>query len=300
MSCLLWMFPVLFMVHELEEIIKVVKVMPYSDYLSRYSFTIAVLEELLIILGVSLYAQLSDNYLIWLGLFIAVVIHFIPHIGIAIKLKAYIPGVTTSFILLPICSYIIWKMLMNANYNWLQVASVTLICGVLFLINLLWLHKMMPTFEKWVHASKTHPLKGILVTLYLFVTRKVKFQKERIGEKLIDDDGKVFTVFRHVVIKKYKEHKPKARFVIRFTLEDMSIEDNIKFSRLPMMVFMGFTGFASKYWTVNNGTGEFQGIYMWDSYEDAVNYSQSIAVDFMTKRSKPGSVTFYIEDCSNS
>lgn len=59
---------------------------------------------------------------------------------------------------------------------------------------------------------------------------------------------------------------------------------------------MGFKGFRSKYWCVNEDTGMCQGVHEWDKLEDAKHYSKSIAVKNMTKRSKPGSVSYEVLD----
>ena len=139
-------------------------------------------------------------------------------------------------------------------------------------------------------------LLGFMRTIFLFATGRVKFYKESIGREVVMEDGKRFTVFRHVKIKPFRRdaRKPEAVFIIRFLPKDMSIEENKKFSRLPMMIFMGFRGFASKFWMVDETSGLCQGLYEWDTLRDAENYSKSTAVRFMTKRSVPGSVTFEI------
>ena len=61
-----------------------------------------------------------------------------------------------------------------------------------------------------------------------------------------------------------------------------------------LLIFMGFKGFRSKYWCVNEETGMCQGVYEWDRMEDAKRYSKSIAVKNMTKRSVAGSVSFKV------
>jgi len=63
-----------------------------------------------------------------------------------------------------------------------------------------------------------------------------------------------------------------------------------------MMVFMGFKGFSSKFWCVNKDTGLCQGLYKWQTVKDAENYSKSIAMKFMTRRSYPDSVEYEIID----
>ena len=68
------------------------------------------------------------------------------------------------------------------------------------------------------------------------------------------------------------------------------MQQNIRFSLLPMMIFMGFHSFREKYWCVNDEIGLCQGVYAWQTMDDARNYSQSIAMQFMTNRTYPDSV----------
>lgn len=137
-------------------------------------------------------------------------------------------------------------------------------------------------------------IKGFLKTLALFATGKVLFIKKSVGREFVMEDGQKFKVFRHVRIKTKYSGQPGAVFKIRFKPKNMTVEQNIKFSRLPMMVFMGFTGFRSKYWMVDEKSGLCQGLYEWQTVRDAENYSKSIALRFMTNRSVPGSVSFEI------
>ena len=142
----------------------------------------------------------------------------------------------------------------------------------------------------------TNPLVGFLRTVLLYLTGRVKYIKSSIGKEFIMDDGKKFAVFRHIIISQTgKKHtKPQAVFIIRFQPKNITAEENKKFSRIPMMVFMGFHGFRSKYWMVDETTGVCRGVYEWDTLQDAENYSKSVAVRFITKRSVPGSVSFDI------
>jgi hypothetical protein len=63
-----------------------------------------------------------------------------------------------------------------------------------------------------------------------------------------------------------------------------------------MMMFMGFTGFRSKYWAVNHQTGLCQGLYEWQTVRDAENYSKSLAIRLIAEKSYPESVWFRIID----
>lgn len=138
----------------------------------------------------------------------------------------------------------------------------------------------------------TNPIIGLIKCLGLYIFRRVKLKPEDINKEVKMPDGERYRIFRHVQIK--RKQTPRAVFIIRFQLKEMDPKANERFSRLPMMVFMGFKGFTEKYWGVQDDSGKCQGIYYWLRYEDALAYSKSIAVKFMTKRSVPGSVGFEI------
>jgi hypothetical protein len=141
----------------------------------------------------------------------------------------------------------------------------------------------------------TNPIFGVFRTLWLFITGRVRFIKSVVGSTIIMEDGKRFTIFRRVKIKKYfgRTENPQGLFIVQFTPK-MDIKKNIRLSKIMLLIFMGFKGFRSKYWCVNEESGECQGVYEWDKLEDAERYSKSIAVRNMTKRSLPGSVSFKV------
>jgi hypothetical protein len=141
----------------------------------------------------------------------------------------------------------------------------------------------------------TNPLYGVIRTLFLFLTGRVKFNKEEVGKTIIMEDGKTFRIFRRVDIKRFSSVKaqPEGLFVVQFTPK-MEIKKNIRLSRIMLMIFMGFKGFRSKYWCVNEETGMCQGVYEWDTVKDAKRYSESIAMRNMTKRSVPGSISAHV------
>lgn len=68
----------------------------------------------------------------------------------------------------------------------------------------------------------------------------------------------------------------------------MSARQNKLFSLLPIPFFVGLPGFRSKLWMLNEASGDFQGIYEWDSVEHVKNYANSFAIKFMTMRSARG------------
>ena len=145
---------------------------------------------------------------------------------------------------------------------------------------------------------ETNPLIGFLRTIMLFLTGRIKFNNASVGEVFTMEDGMKFKVFRHAIIRSANKNMsdPQAVFMVRFQPKNMTVEQNIRFSRIPMLIFMGFRGFRSKYWTVNEETGLCQGVYEWDTLQDAERYSKSIALRFITRRSVEGSVSYEIVD----
>ena len=121
---LICLFPIVFMLHDIEEIIMQQRWMERNaDELSRRfpvlrkqimqlrelsttGFAIAVAEEFIIISGVSVYAVLSRHYFLWMALFLAFGIHLLVHVGQFVLLRKYIPAIVTSLLCLPYAVYV--------------------------------------------------------------------------------------------------------------------------------------------------------------------------------------------------
>ncbi len=140
-------------------------------------------------------------------------------------------------------------------------------------------------------SHQTNPIYGLFHTCMLFLHGRVTFLRQDEHKTICMADGQNFRVFRHVVIKTDNPKPPEAVFIVRFRPARMSINQNIRFSRLPMMIFMGFGGFREKYWCVDDSSGLCQGVYFWQQWRDAKAYAASIAMRFMTQRSDPNLVS---------
>jgi len=141
----------------------------------------------------------------------------------------------------------------------------------------------------------TNPVLGFLGTLLLYVRKRVIFDQSSVNKTIEVSDGQSFSVFRRVTISvPAGTPDPEAYFLVRFKQQNIGSRKHIQFPL--MMMFMGFKGFRSKYWAINRQTGLCQGLYEWQTVRDAENYSKSIAMRIMAKRSHPGSVTFRVID----
>ena len=68
----------------------------------------------------------------------------------------------------------------------------------------------------------------------------------------------------------------------------MALSNTIRLSWLTLFGFLGLPGFRSKLWLYHGGSGEFGGIYEWDTVQDADNYDKPYAMRFSKWRSVPG------------
>ncbi|MFZ5642912.1 MAG: YdhR family protein [Bacillota bacterium] len=141
-----------------------------------------------------------------------------------------------------------------------------------------------------------NPAYSFLKTHVNLLKGRLHFPKGRVGHALTMEDGRKFVIFREVVVDpgNNQPENPEAVFRVRFHVANMSPEKNKLFSLIPIPLFVGLPGFRSKLWMIDEKTGDFQGIYEWDSGQDAQNYANSIAMRFMTGRSVPGSVSYKI------
>lgn len=129
------LFPSIFMLHELEEILLFPRFMERNPQLQRrllsgaftpFRINAIIYQEfilLLIILGLSIYFESFDFYL---TIIIAYIYHVIGHVFQSIFLRQYIPGVLSGIITAGYCTYQIYDAV-SANYMLLAYSFVTLL-----------------------------------------------------------------------------------------------------------------------------------------------------------------------------
>lgn len=129
------LFPSIFMLHELEEILLFPRFMDRNPQLQRrllsgaftpFRINAIIYQEfilLLIVLGLSIYFASFDIYI---TVIIAYIYHVIGHIIQSIFLQQYIPGVFSGIITGGYCTYQIYDAV-SANYMLLGYSFVTLL-----------------------------------------------------------------------------------------------------------------------------------------------------------------------------
>lgn len=125
---------------------------------------------------------------------------------------------------------------------------------------------------------------------------RVSFPEKYKGIKLLMEDGKKYTVLRTLqVASRESSNKGYAVFLVRFKFKNLSLDLNKKLSMIPAPFLIGMEGFIEKNWVFNNDTGEFQGIYQWESRGFAEKYPKSFIFNLMSKRAAPGSLSYEIK-----
>ena len=117
---------------------------------------------------------------------------------------------------------------------------------------------------------------------------RVRFPKDCIGtvEHHEDDD---FVVFRKVTLKPTNDQpeRPGALFIVRFRFARFAAKTNRVLSILPIPFIVAQPGFRSKTWMMGQKTDAFQGLYEWDSIDDAERYWTSFPMNLMKRRAIP-------------
>ena len=151
------LFPIIFMLHEMEEIIGFrIWLDKNRDIVSKYNklsilyqnfsnegFSIAVLEEYLLCIIITCISIFFKTYIVWIGAFIAFSLHLLVHILQSIIIKRYIPALASSIILLPISIFLISKAIYTFKYTFFSIVISSVLCVIAMLFNLIFVHKIM-------------------------------------------------------------------------------------------------------------------------------------------------------------
>jgi len=129
---------------------------------------------------------------------------------------------------------------------------------------------------------------------YYWLCGRVHSPKKRSGEVIHGKEA--FIIFRQVVLDPgaNKIERSGARLAVRFQFRRFSLRTNRILSLIPIPFIIAQPGFRSKIWMSEKRTGEFQGLYEWDTVDDAEKYRFSFPMKLMNKRAVPESLTYEI------
>ena len=163
----LYLLPIVFMIHEFEEIIMLPtwldknKAMLYMrfpfmkdkvDSLSNAPvFALTVLEEFIIISACTVMSICMNDLTAWYCCLIAFGLHLIVHIIQFLVIRKYIPVIVTSVLCLPYC---IWVFIQVKDYYTLNETLLWGFVGVVVcVLNLLLMHKISPKLWSWMNGN---------------------------------------------------------------------------------------------------------------------------------------------------
>ncbi|HFL3258421.1 HXXEE domain-containing protein [Clostridioides difficile] len=164
----IWLFPLLFIFHDMEEIIgfgiwlkknksMLDKKYPFiSKVYENYStegMAFAVFEEFILCIIFCILTVITDNqyvYLLWLGSFIAYTLHLVIHIGQSIIIRKYIPSLITSIICLPISIWCISKSIYIVDCEMSTTILYSIIGIIIVALNLKFAQSLIGKFTKWM------------------------------------------------------------------------------------------------------------------------------------------------------
>ncbi len=162
----LWLFPILFVFHDFEEIIgcrlfvtkngaaitqRFPKIAFIFNNFSTEGFALAVAEELvllLIICGLTFTGIRAFN-LLWLGTFIAFTLHLVVHIGQAVVIRKYIPALATSVLVLPASLWLIADCIKVSDFSPIEIVAYSLASTLAVGANLFLAHWLARKFGEW-------------------------------------------------------------------------------------------------------------------------------------------------------
>ncbi len=166
-SILVWLLPIVFMIHDFEEIIffkpwisknrdyltaKFPKIskrfLPRMEILSTSAFALAVAEEFILLSLITAGSVIFENYFLWLAAFMGFFVHLLVHLGQWIMLRRYIPAILTTFFALIYCIYTLYEMIENNLFQTSEIVLWTIIGFGLVGLNLLFAHKLAEKFDK--------------------------------------------------------------------------------------------------------------------------------------------------------
>jgi hypothetical protein len=163
----MWLLPINFMVHDFEEIIFInswikknkayiyekfpqvaKRFFPKIENLSTASFSLAVLEEFILLSVLTLICVEYSQYSFFAVITIGYLFHVIVHLVQLIALQRYIPGAGTGIITGVFSVYTLYYLNCLGLLNWIYIWWLSPIVIFIIVVNLYFCHYLARRFEK--------------------------------------------------------------------------------------------------------------------------------------------------------
>jgi hypothetical protein len=136
----------------------------------------------------------------------------------------------------------------------------------------------------------------IFKTLGYQTTGRLHNPKDQVGKEFTNPDGQEFVVFKQTTLDQAAGLKtePEAMFRVQFRVPKIKPWRDRFVITLKSPIFVALPGFRSKLWMVDEKNDTYQGVYEWDTLQDAKDYAHSASMDFMTEVAVPGGISYEI------
>lgn len=171
MNFIVWMLPIIFMIHDFEEIImtevwskryrKEINIawpkrqpfgLNYIHNCQTPTFSVGVEVEFLLFSLISMFSVIFQSYFLWYAAFLAVILHMVfIHMFMCVQFKNYVPGVITSAIFLLPCIWFLYTAKKMLHYGAGKILLACLLGIALIIIMIPGLHKLMGSWSIWLY-----------------------------------------------------------------------------------------------------------------------------------------------------
>jgi len=169
---LCWLLPVIFMLHDFEEIIMLrpwfaqneallrvrfprvaARLLPHFKRLSTSSFALAVAEEFLVMSVITIITVELELYALWSAVVLAFLLHLLFHMGQYLMYRRYIPVIFLSVPAAIFCGWAVFQLNQFRPLVWSDVLLLTPLAVIALMGNLLIAHGLALRFERFLREN---------------------------------------------------------------------------------------------------------------------------------------------------
>lgn len=166
---LMWLFPVVFMLHDFEEIIMMrawvehnaqqlqtrfpslaSRMLPYFEKLSTPAFALMVAEEFALLSAITYETVEWELYSVWAGILVAFLAHLIMHIAQFAAYRRYTPAIITSSLASVYCIGALYSLNAHGRLVWPTVSLWALVALLVLVANLAFMHILAVRFDRYL------------------------------------------------------------------------------------------------------------------------------------------------------
>ncbi len=133
-------------------------------------------------------------------------------------------------------------------------------------------------------------------TMQFKLKGELRQPQDFVGRTFTNPDGQRFVIFKQTILTPAgrPDEPAEAIFRVRFRVERLYKNWAGWLMALKSPMFVGFPGFRSKLWMVDEAACDYQGVYEWTSLADARAYATSESMALMKQLAIPGGVSYEI------